>query len=108
MNTVTYDNKIDVWSVGILAYEFVVGKPPFETGSHRQTHDKIRQLDYHFPSANTMQGPNEAVSNDSASIPTVSAECKNFVMQCLKSKAHERAELEELEKHPWIVQNING
>ena len=46
---ITYDNKIDVWSVGILAYEFVVGKPPFETGSHRQTHEKIRQLDYSFP-----------------------------------------------------------
>ena len=64
MNTVTYDNKIDIWSVGILAYEFVVGKPPFETGSHRQTHDKIRQLDYKFPSLKAKKGQDEDGSND--------------------------------------------
>ena len=95
---ITYDNKIDVWSVGILAYEFVVGKPPFETGSHRQTHEKIRQLDYSFPKETSgAQAQQQA--------PRVSAECRDFVMQCLKSKAHERAELEQLERHPWIVQN---
>jgi len=30
---IDYDNSIDIWSLGILAYEFVCGKPPFETGS---------------------------------------------------------------------------
>ena len=25
-----YDEKVDVWAAGILAYECVVGKPPFE------------------------------------------------------------------------------
>lgn len=25
-----YDEKVDVWATGILAYECVVGKPPFE------------------------------------------------------------------------------
>ena len=31
-----YDDKIDAWSIGILAYELLVGRPPFE--------DKIRNL----------------------------------------------------------------
>jgi serine/threonine protein kinase len=25
-----YDKSIDIWSLGVLAYEFCVGKPPFE------------------------------------------------------------------------------
>ncbi len=25
-----YDEKVDVWAAGILAYECIVGKPPFE------------------------------------------------------------------------------
>ena len=45
-----YDNGIDIWSLGILAYEFVVGSPPFETGSHKSTHDRIRRLIFEFPS----------------------------------------------------------
>ena len=41
-NKIAYDKSVDIWSLGILAYEFVVGKPPFETGSHRETHERIR------------------------------------------------------------------
>jgi serine/threonine protein kinase len=31
VNKVSYDNSVDVWSVGILAFEFITGSPPFES-----------------------------------------------------------------------------
>jgi SNF-related kinase len=32
----------------------------------------------------------------------VSGECKDFIKRCLVVSEHERASIEELEKHPWI------
>ncbi|KAF3856568.1 hypothetical protein F7725_017291 [Dissostichus mawsoni] len=37
----THDEKVDLWSLGVLCYEFLVGKPPFETKSHEETYRKI-------------------------------------------------------------------
>ena len=28
-----YDSSIDIWALGILSYEFCVGRPPFESES---------------------------------------------------------------------------
>ncbi|KAL6766001.1 kinase-like domain-containing protein, partial [Haematococcus lacustris] len=36
-----YDDKVDVWAVGVLAYEMVVGKPPFEVEDEAQTANLI-------------------------------------------------------------------
>lgn len=44
-----YDNKADLWSVGAVLHEMVVGKPPFRANNHvellkkiENAHDKIR------------------------------------------------------------------
>ena len=33
-----YDKRIDIWSVGVLAYEFCYGKPPFESKTAEATY----------------------------------------------------------------------
>ena len=45
-----HDEKVDLWSLGVLCYEFLVGKPPFETESHTETYRRISKVDLRFPS----------------------------------------------------------
>ncbi|GBN91390.1 Aurora kinase B [Araneus ventricosus] len=45
-----YDSTVDLWCLGVLCYEFLVGKPPFESDSTSETYKKIRKVDVHFPS----------------------------------------------------------
>lgn len=45
-----HDNTADVWSLGVLAYEFLVGSPPFEAEGHKQTYRRIAKVDLKFPS----------------------------------------------------------
>ena len=46
----THDERVDNWSLGILMYEFLVGKPPFESDSHNETYRRITKVDLQFPS----------------------------------------------------------
>lgn len=84
-----YDKTIDIWCLGVLAYEFVTGKPPFESDSPSETKEKIRLVDFLFPDS-------------------VSFDFCDFVTLCLKSEAKDRAPLSVLEKHPWITKNLTA
>lgn len=44
-----YDEKVDLWCLGVLCYEFLVGKPPFEANSVTATHVLIRNIALVFP-----------------------------------------------------------
>uniref|UniRef100_A0A914XRN1 Aurora kinase n=1 Tax=Panagrolaimus superbus TaxID=310955 RepID=A0A914XRN1_9BILA len=39
-----YDKSVDYWAIGILCYEFLVGRPPFETLSNSGSNDRARDL----------------------------------------------------------------
>ena len=45
-----HDEKVDLWSLGVLCYEFLAGKPPFETESHQETYKRILGVDIRWPS----------------------------------------------------------
>lgn len=44
-----YNEKVDLWCLGVLCYEFLVGKPPFESRSQTETHTRIRNVNFKFP-----------------------------------------------------------
>lgn len=44
-----YDHTIDIWSIGVLTYEFLVGTPPFENRDQPSTMKNIQKRHFTFP-----------------------------------------------------------
>ncbi|KAK8772123.1 hypothetical protein V5799_024633 [Amblyomma americanum] len=44
-----YNEKVDYWAMGILIYEFLVGKPPLESETRQETFQRIRDGRIQFP-----------------------------------------------------------
>jgi len=42
--------EVDIWSIGCIMYTLLVGKPPFETQTLKDTYNRIRKNEYHIPS----------------------------------------------------------
>lgn len=40
----TYNEKVDLWCVGVLCYELLVGTPPFESPSYNETYRRILKV----------------------------------------------------------------
>ena len=81
-----HDNKVDLWSLGVLAYEFIVGSPPFEAQGHTETYKRISRVQMEYPDH-------------------VSPEARDLITKLLQKKTTDRLDLAEVPKHPWIVRN---
>merc|ERR1719352_1842811 len=44
-----HDQTLDLWSAGVLLYEMVVGRPPFQSTNHQKLIEKIIKLKLEFP-----------------------------------------------------------
>lgn len=42
--------EVDIWAIGCILFTLLVGKPPFETQSLKETYAKIKKNEYHTPS----------------------------------------------------------
>lgn len=78
-----HDKRVDIWSLGILCYEFCCGFPPFEAGSNEDTYKRIKSIDLKFPEH-------------------LSKEVRDLIKNILALDPRKRYTLEQIENHPWI------
>ncbi|XP_055636137.1 serine/threonine-protein kinase polo isoform X2 [Toxorhynchites rutilus septentrionalis] len=50
LNKKGHSYEVDIWSIGCVMYTLLVGQPPFETKSLKDTYTKIRKCEYRLPS----------------------------------------------------------
>lgn len=85
-----HDKAVDLWGIGVLAYEFVVGKPPFETrGSTEETFKKIKSVDFAYPAY-------------------LSNACKDFISRLLVREPAYRLSIDQVLSHRWIRTHLRN
>lgn len=84
-----HNDKVDLWSLGVLCFEFLTGKPPFEANDYDQTYYNISKAIYRFP-------------------PHVPEGAKDLISKLLVVNMNDRLELNEVLKHFWILSHTAG
>lgn len=80
--------EVDIWSIGVIIYTLIIGKPPFETSDVKTTYKKIKSLSYDFPQ-------NVPVSNL----------CKDIITKILQLDPIKRPKIQDLLVDPFINPN---
>ncbi|KAJ9465810.1 putative serine/threonine-protein kinase CCRP1 [Diplonema papillatum] len=77
--------EVDIWTLGVIMYTLLVGKPPFEMTDTKATYMRIREVSYSFP----------------ADLP-VTPEAKNLVRRILQANPERRPSLQSIENDPFF------
>ena len=89
-----YDKKVDVWSLGILTYELLIGIVPFVAKNIKGLFHSVEQRDFCIPK--------EEKRNFRLSEAAI-----NFIDRTLNIDMNMRPLPEELIKDPWIMGKFN-
>ena len=77
--------EVDIWSLGVIIYTLIIGKPPFETNDVKTTYKRIRNNSYSFPE----------------NVP-ITDTAKDLVQRILNNDPARRPTIDEILSHPWI------
>ncbi|KAL6769882.1 hypothetical protein ACKKBG_A32735 [Auxenochlorella protothecoides x Auxenochlorella symbiontica] len=82
-------NKVDVWSVGVILYQMLLGRRPF---GHDQSQEQILRNEVML-NAREVKFPTK---------PAISQECKDFIRSCLAYKQEDRLDVAAAAAHPYL------
>ena len=77
--------EVDIWSLGVIIYTLIIGKPPFETADVKQTYKRIRMNNYNFPETST-----------------ISEAAKDLITKILANDPLKRPSINDILSHNWI------
>ena len=83
----SYDNKVDIWSAGIVIFIMLSGRPPFGGSTKEAIYKTIKTRPLEFPDREWAM---------------VSSEAKDFIERCLNKDPVQRATAAQLLAHPWM------
>ena len=82
-----YDEKADIWSLGTIVYEMLIGKCTFDAESMRELVSKVEKGNYYLPS-------------------TLSKEAVSFLNGMLQYDYKKRLSAEQLYRHKFLIMNF--
>ncbi len=77
--------EVDIWSLGVIIYTLLIGKPPFETSDVKTTYRKIKMNAYSFPEHVIISDP-----------------AKGLITKILNLDPAKRPTLDEILDHPFL------
>ena len=82
--------EVDIWSLGVIMYTLIIGKPPFETNNVKETYKRIKIGNYSFPEHAIISEP-----------------AKDLIQSILVLDPYKRPKLDEILAHDFFNIGIN-
>ena len=82
--------EVDIWSLGVIIYTLIIGKPPFETQDVKTTYKRIKMNSYTFPEG--------AVYSEAA---------KSIITEILNTDPAKRPNLDQICAHDFFNQGTS-